>query len=147
MSKPEEDNSENEKNFQKSSVYAAGQHGESRQPKLGSVNLPQKIGRAISAYAIKRGFRGFSDLTRFHFEALVKDFTDTFRGIPSETVEIFGDLEEVDGEVKIKLNGYNEEDLLEGRRVIAWVLGQFDWEVERRGLTSKVKEEEAEEGG
>ena len=136
--KTESEKTEKEKEY-KGTVYAEDREPGKKQPKLGTVRLTKEKGPEIRKYAVSvRNLRGFSDLVRTHFETLVHDFTDTFRFHSKETVEIFGDLQEVDGEIRIKFDKYSDDELLDGRAVFDYVLEQFNEEIKRRGL----KEEE-----
>ena len=134
-----EETEKKEKNEYRGTVYAEDRKPGEVQPRLGTVRLTKEKGSKIAGYAVGvRNLRGFSDLVRTHFEALAKDFVDTFRLHSKETVEIFGDLQEVDGEIKIKLDRYSDDELLDGKAVFDYVLEQFNEEIKRRGL----KEEE-----
>ncbi len=141
--KTESEKAEKEKKEYKGTVYAEDREPGEKQPKLGTVRLTKEKGSKIAGYAVSvRNLRGFSDLVRAHFETLAKDFTDTFRFHSKETIEIFGDLQEVDGEIRIKFDKYSDDELLDGKAVFDYVLEQFNEEIKRRGLK---EDEEAED--
>jgi len=109
----------------------------------GSVYLSPEKGKKISAFARLRGTRGFSELVRGMFDRPVKFFTGLFTDPdPSlDTLEIFGDLEIVDGKVRIMMTGWSDDEVLSALRGIRLLVSQFEDEVTERGL----KEEEEDE--
>jgi len=112
----------------------------------GSVYLKPGMGfdeermEGIRAFAAHKRMRGFSDLVRSMFQEPAKFFTGLFTDPEPETVEVFGDLKEEDGRVRIDFSKWSDEELLATRRGLRLVLEDVDEESEKRGL-----EEEGEE--
>jgi len=146
-----EEEGEGKKEY-RGTVYAnaddTGREGGS-QPRLGTVRLPKEKGDKISGYATSvRHLRGFAALVRAHFDSTVKEFIANFRTHSEMTVEIFGDIEEVDGDIRVKFDQYSDDELLDGVDVFYDVWQQFHNEVKRRGIEGeqpKAKEREGED--
>lgn len=115
---------------------------EDKIPYKGSVYLSPEKGRRISAFAKLKGMKGFSDLVRSMFEEPAKFFTGLFTDPDPETLEVFGDLKEEEGRVRIDFSRWSDGELLATRRGLRLVLEDVDDEAETRGL----KEEEEAEG-
>ena len=128
---------------------------EKKQKGKGSVYLKPEMGfddervQEIRVLATRKGMRGFSDLVRSIFDRPTKFFTGLFTDsdpkIVESTLEVFGDLEMVDGRVRIRLTDWSDEDVLSTRRGLKLLVNQFDEEVSERGLTEEETEEEEPE--
>lgn len=113
---------------------------EKKKPYKGSTYFPREKVNRIGAFARLRGLRGFSPLVRSMFEEPVKFFTSLFTTDPhSVTLEIFGDLKEEDGEVRIDFSNWRDEELADLIEVLEPILSEARDEAKRR-LDQAVEE-------